>query len=317
MTFMAAMETATVGLIDMKYKNVKYRKNGLMQELSIPLKHRVTFSNPTILQMIEDARAWANRMLLPAVQKSSYPMSPSRPKPKLTVLMVNRRQKSRSPEKESEKPSNGGGRGYDRREVDNTFHPLVGHTTTGTYTSASTDPTNNFEGSTEGSAEGSGVGQDHAPDQDGVSVKLPHVGPRNRELTNSRRTGRNDGFDDDDEDKSSGVEELSGDDGDGESSDKADKIYDGIERYPGLGTSIDSDKNYRDTFEKSQTPENYDEDGYPGKDGATEEDIWSDGEEDSYEGQYPDDGDETSGSDTDEDMGSGGEDSSGEGSGQS
>ena len=64
MTFLAAMETATVGLIDMKYKNVKYRKNGLMQELSIPLKHRVTFSNPTILQMIEDARAWANRMLL-------------------------------------------------------------------------------------------------------------------------------------------------------------------------------------------------------------------------------------------------------------
>ena len=267
--------------------------------------------------MIEDARAWASRMLLPAVQKSSYPMSPSRPKPKLTVLMVNRRQKSRSPEKESEKPSNGGGRGYGRREVDNTFHPLVGHTTAGTYTSASTDPTNDFEGSTEGSAEGSGVGQDHAPDQDGVSVKLPHVGPRNRELTNSRRTGRNDGFDDDDEDKSSGVEELSGDDGDGESSDKADKIYDGIERYPGLGTSIDSDKNYRHTFAKSQTPESYDEDEYPGKDGATEEDIWSDGEEDSYEGQYPDDEDETSGSDTDEDMGSGGEDSSGEGSGQS
>jgi len=293
--------------------------------------------------MIEDARAWASRMLFP-VQKSSFPMSPLRPEPKVTVLMVNSRKKSRLPEKESEKRSNRVGRGDRRREVDSTFHPLLGHTTASTYTST----TNNFEGSTEGSAEGSaessGVGQDHAPDQDGISTELSDAVPRNRELTSSRRTVRNEGvvsppdqthinnvegFDDDDEDNSSGVEELTGLDGDHESSGKAALIYDSIGGYPGIGTTMDSDKNFGDTLGKSQTPKSYDEDEYTGKDGGTggsmisdEEDIGSDGEEDSYEGIYPDNEDVSSGSDTEEmvsaeDMGSGGEDSSGEGSGQS
>lgn len=323
--------------------------------------------------MIEDAQAWANRMMLP-VRESTNPMSTSRPKPsgKVTVLMVQGKKKSRSPKlwKESEKRIQ-----RKEREIDtmSPFHPFVGHghTSVSTFTSRKTaDPTNNFEGSSEGSAEGSGVGYDE---------ELSHVGPRNRELTSFRRSGhanvegsgrsgRNNavvsapdetknyniegsGVDedhgqaasnkDDDEDDSSGDGEPHGIDGDiaeggHESFGKVSSVYDSIEGYPGIGTTMYSDKNYRDTLGKSETPETYDEDEYSGKEeDSDEEDIGSDEEEDSDEDEYPGDDNDVSsdigdivsvkdsGSGDNEvwkkwvQEGSGGEESSGEGSGQS
>ena len=227
-------------------------------------------------------------------------------------------------------------RGDRAREVEDSstaFHPLLGDfSVSRTHTSAHSGPSNSLEGSTEHS---SGVGQDHAPDQDGISEDLSHVGPTNRELTSSRKSRRNnvvfpadqtyniegsgvdDGHDQDasdedgDEDDSSGVEEPR----DHESSGELPSVYDNIEEYSGIGTTVDSDKNNRDSLGTSQTPESYDEDEYSTSD---KEDIGSDEEEDSYEDQYPDNYDVSSGSDTeemlsDEDIASGGEESSGEG----
>ena len=297
--------------------------------------------------------------------------------------------------KDSEKPIQRKGRGDGRREVDITM-PLVRrahHTSSSTFTSANTaDPTNNFEGSVGGSAEGSGgrisevlshVGprnreltssrkSGRVSDVEGSGVGRSqdsnfkeHVGPRNRELTSSRRSryvsdvegsgfgydqggsrksGRDDAVEsaqdekniegsgvdddrgqasfnkDDDEDDFSGVQELTDvggdrDDVDHERSVEIPSVYDSIEVYPGIGTTVDSNKNYRNAFRKSKTSESFDEDEYAGKDEGSggrginsyEEDIGSDGEEDSDED--PGDDDDLS-SDTedvvsDEDMGSG------------
>ena len=262
-------------------------------------------------------------------------MSPSRPEPsrKHTVLMVKGKPKS-----------NRGERGDRAREVDDSttaFHPLVGETFARKHTSVHSDPSNSFEGSAEGS---SGVGHGPAPAQDDISEELSLVGPTNREIiTSIRRSEQNDAVfpadqtnniegsgvedghnqdasdKDGDEDDSSGVEEPRGSDGDHESSGELPSVYDNIEGYPGIGPTVDSDKNFGDSLGKSQTPESYDEDEFSTSD---EEDIGSDEEEDSYEEHYPDVDDVSSGSDkeemvSDEDMASGEEESSGEGSGQS
>ena len=95
------------------------------------------------------------------------------------------------------------------------FHPLVGDTSARAHTSAHSHPTKSFEGSTEGSAQGSsGVGHDPAPDQDGISEE-------------------HNVFDDaSDEDDSSGVE------ADLESSGELPSVYDNIQGYPGIGTTL-------------------------------------------------------------------------------
>ena len=211
-------------------------------------------------------------------------------------------------------------RGDRAREVEDSstaFHPLVGDSSAVSriHISAHSGPTNSFEGSTEHS---SGVGQDHAPDQDGISEDLSHVGPTNRELTSSRKSRRNDvvfpadqtninniqgsGVDnghnqdasDEDGDDSSGVEEPRGIDAEHGSTGELPSVYDNIEGYSGIGTTVDSDKNNRDSLGKSQTPESYDEDEYSTSD---KEVIGSDEKEDSYD-LYPDDDNVSSGSDT-------------------
>ena len=170
-------------------------------------------------------------------------------------------------------------RGDRAREVEDSstaFHPLLGDfSVSRTHTSAHSGPSNSFEGSTEHS---SGVGQDHAPDQDGIYEDLSHVGPTNRELTSSRKSRRNDvvfpadqtninniegsgvdhGHNQDasgeEGDDSSGVQEPRGIDADQGSTGELPSVYDNIEGYSGIGTTVDSDKNNRDSLGKSQTP---------------------------------------------------------------
>ena len=64
-----------------------------------------------------------------------------------------------------------------------------------------------------------------------------------------------------------------------ESFGKVPSVCESIEGYPGIGSTVDSDKIYGDTLGKSQTPESYNKDEYSGKEENSGASMNSDKEE--------------------------------------